>query len=114
MVYGVDLNPLAVELAKLSLWLHSFTVGAPLSYLDHHLRSGDSLFGAWIADTQALTSGAGRARRGGLALAGPIQAARSAAQAMEQIEDLADADITQVRQSAGLFGDIEEATRPLR
>ncbi len=114
VVYGVDLNPLAVELAKLSLWLHSFTVGAPLSYLDHHLRAGDSLFGAWIADTQALTSGAGRARRGGLALAGPIQTARSAAQAMEQIEDLADADIAQVRQSAGLFGDIEEATRPLR
>jgi len=114
VVYGVDLNPLAVELAKLSLWLHSFTVGAPLSYLDHHLRSGDSLFGAWIADTERLTSGAGRAWRGGLALAGPIQAARSAAQAMEQIEDLADADIAQVRQSAGLFGDIEEATGPLR
>ena len=114
VVYGVDLNPLAVELAKLSLWLHSFTVGAPLSYLDHHLRSGDSLFGAWIADTQALTSGAGRARSGGLALAGPIQAARAAAQAMEQIEDLSDADIAQVRQSAGLFGDIEEATKPLR
>ena len=114
VVYGVDLNPLAVELAKLSLWLHSFTVGAPLSYLDHHLRSGDSLFGAWIADTEGLTSGAGRAWRGGLALAGPIQAARSAAQAMEQIEDLADADIAQVRQSAGLFGDIEEATGPLR
>ncbi len=114
VVYGVDLNPLAVELAKLSLWLHSFTVGAPLSYLDHHLRPGDSLFGAWIADTQALTSGAGKAKRGGLALTGPIQAARSAAQAMEQIEDLADADIAQVRQSAGLFGDIEEATRPLR
>lgn len=114
VVYGVDLNPLAVELAKLSLWLHSFTVGAPLSYLDHHLRCGNSLFGAWIADTDRLTTGAGRARRGGLALAAPIAAARSAAQAMEQIEDLADADIAQVRQSAGLFGDIETATAPLR
>ena len=38
VIYGVDLNPMAVELAKLSLWLHSFTVGAPLSFLDHHLR----------------------------------------------------------------------------
>ena len=45
-IYGVDLNPLAVELAKLSLWLHSFTVGAPLSFLDHHLRWGNSLIGA--------------------------------------------------------------------
>ena len=38
-IYGVDKNPLTVELAKVSLWLHSFTVGAPLSFLDHHLRS---------------------------------------------------------------------------
>ena len=46
-VYGVDKNPMAVELAKVALWLHTFTVGAPLSFLDHHLRCGDSLFGAW-------------------------------------------------------------------
>ena len=37
---------MAVELAKLSLWLHSFTVGAPLSFLDHHLRWGNSLIGS--------------------------------------------------------------------
>src|SRR3546814_20127851 len=48
VVYGVDKNPMAVELAKVSLWLHTFTVGAPLSFLDHHLRCGDSLFGEWI------------------------------------------------------------------
>lgn len=47
-IYGVDKNPMAVELAKVSLWLHSFTVGAPLSFLDHHLRCGDSLFGSWV------------------------------------------------------------------
>ena len=50
-IYGVDLNPLAVELAKMSLWLHSFTVGVPLSFLDHHLRCGDSLVGGWLAQT---------------------------------------------------------------
>ena len=50
-IYGVDLNPLAVELAKMSLWLHSFTVGAPLTFLDHHLRCGDSLVGGWLAQT---------------------------------------------------------------
>ena len=47
-VYGVDKNPMAVELAKVALWLHTFTVGAPLSFLDHHLRCGDSLFGSWV------------------------------------------------------------------
>ena len=45
-IYGVDLNPMAVELSKVALWLHTFTVGAPLSFLDHHLRCGNSLFGA--------------------------------------------------------------------
>ena len=47
-IYGVDLNPMAVELAKLSLWLHSFTVGAPLSFLDHHLKAGNSLIGSSV------------------------------------------------------------------
>ena len=47
-IYGVDKNPMAVELAKVALWLHTFTVGAPLSFLDHHLRCGDSLFGSWV------------------------------------------------------------------
>ena len=37
-----------MELAKVALWLHTFTVGAPLSFLDHHLRCGDSLFGSWV------------------------------------------------------------------
>ena len=48
-IYGVDKNPLTVELAKVSLWLHSFTVGAPLSFLDHHLRCGDSLIGLRVS-----------------------------------------------------------------
>jgi type I restriction-modification system DNA methylase subunit len=47
-VYGVDLNPMAVELAKVSLWLDCFTLGAPLSFLDHHLRCGNSLIGASV------------------------------------------------------------------
>ncbi len=46
-IFGVDINPMAVELAKLSLWLHSFTVGAPLSFLDHHLKTGNSLIGSF-------------------------------------------------------------------
>ena len=49
-VYGVDKNPMAVELAKVALWLHTFTVGAPLSFIDHHLHVGDSLFGLWVRD----------------------------------------------------------------
>lgn len=47
-LYGVDLNLLAVELAKLSLWLHTVSRNKALSFLDHHLRWGNSLIGAWI------------------------------------------------------------------
>ena len=114
VIYGVDLNQLAVELAKLSLWLHSFTVGAPLSFLDHHLRDGDSLFGVWVADLDAVTSGVGDAVRGGMGLAHSIEEARAAAQSMSRIEHLADADIAEVRESASLFEDMEKATAPLR
>ncbi len=47
-IYGVDLNPLAVELAKLSLWLNTVAEGQPLSFLDHHLRVGNSLVGTQV------------------------------------------------------------------
>ncbi len=49
-IYGVDVNPLAVELAKLSLWLATVARDRPLSFLDHHLRTGNSLVGARVAD----------------------------------------------------------------
>ncbi|HPR67408.1 MAG TPA: N-6 DNA methylase, partial [Methanothrix sp.] len=45
-IYGVDLNPMAVELAKLSLWLTTVASNKPLSFLDHHLKCGNSLIGA--------------------------------------------------------------------
>jgi hypothetical protein len=44
-LYGVDVNPLAVELAKLSLWLVTLSKGRPFGFLDHNLRCGDSLLG---------------------------------------------------------------------
>ncbi len=47
-LHGVDLNPLAVELAKLSLWFHTVSRGRALSFLDHRLRCGNTLIGARI------------------------------------------------------------------
>ncbi len=51
-IHGVDLNPMAVELAKISLWLDASAIGAPLSLLDHHLRCGNSLVGATFKDLE--------------------------------------------------------------
>ena len=53
-VYGVDLNPLAVDLAKLSLWLSTVSLDKPLNFLDHHLRCGNSLIGARVEDIGLL------------------------------------------------------------
>jgi len=108
VIYGADLNPMAVELAKLSLWLHSFTVGAPLSFLDHHLRTGDSLFGEFVHQAEERIR-----TRGALLIGQAVVQARQAARGMTMIEELTDADIAEVRQSAATFGGVEEATRPL-
>ncbi len=48
-LYGVDVNPMAVELAKVSLWLEAHVPGKPLTFLDHHLKAGNSLLGATAA-----------------------------------------------------------------
>lgn len=45
-IYGVDLNPMAVELAKVSLWINALVDDKPLSFLDHHIKCGNSLIGA--------------------------------------------------------------------
>src|SRR5438876_8595770 len=52
-IYGVDLNPLAVELAKLSLWLITAAKDRPLNFLDHHLRIGNALIGSWLSEVAA-------------------------------------------------------------
>ena len=108
-IYGVDKNPLAVELTKVSLWLHSFTVGAPLSFLDHHLRCGDSLLGLRV------TEGIEDLRRlGGLFTFNVMQGAENATNAMQDIERLSDADITEVEKSSMLFRSVEQTTAGLR
>ncbi|MCG2735727.1 MAG: Eco57I restriction-modification methylase domain-containing protein [Candidatus Methanoperedenaceae archaeon] len=49
-IYGVDLNPMAVELAKVGLWLTTISKEKPLSFLDHRLKQGNSLIGARLSD----------------------------------------------------------------
>jgi hypothetical protein len=53
-LYGVDRNSMAVELAKLALWLETVAMDKPLTFLDHHLRHGDSLVGGWVEGLRSL------------------------------------------------------------
>jgi hypothetical protein len=54
-IFGVDRNPMAIELARTALWLEGFEEGRPLGFLDHHLQVGDALLG--LTDLQALERG---------------------------------------------------------
>ncbi len=108
VVYGVDKNPMAVELAKVSLWLHTFTVGAPLSFLDHHLRLGDSLFGEWTDDVRDHLH-----ELGGLHLDRALVSLGMASKTFEEIAALTDADIHEAQQSARFFHQAEETLRPI-
>ncbi|WP_121022843.1 Eco57I restriction-modification methylase domain-containing protein, partial [Helicobacter vulpis] len=49
MIYGVDINPFSIELAKLSLWIDSFVFGTPLSFLEHHIKCGNALMGCSLS-----------------------------------------------------------------
>ncbi len=59
-IYGVDKNPMAVELAKVALWLHTFTGELPLPYLEHRIICGDSLLGIRGEQAQEYISAWGR------------------------------------------------------
>lgn len=54
-IYGVDRNPMAIELARMTLWLEGYEEGRPLGFLDHHLQVGDALLG--LTDLSVLAQG---------------------------------------------------------
>ncbi|HBO3044340.1 TPA: N-6 DNA methylase [Pseudomonas aeruginosa] len=54
-IYGVDRNPMAIELARMALWLEGYEEGRPLGFLDHHLQVGDALLG--LTDLHVLEQG---------------------------------------------------------
>jgi hypothetical protein len=61
-LFGVDVNPMAVQLGRLSLWLGSLAADRPLTFLDHHLRAGNSLVGASPEDIARQPPVRGRRR----------------------------------------------------
>lgn len=111
-IYGVDLNPMAVELAKVSLWLHSFTIGAPLSFLDHHLRCGNSLIGTTAKEAEAKIQ---QEESGQLSLlTNPFVGLLGAAEIMRGVSTLSDATFAEVETSERLFKEFDEAAKPYK
>ena len=93
----------------MSLWLHTFTAGAPLSFLDHHLKCGDLLYGEWVR--KALDE---LAARGTLMISDAVRSAEGSISGMAQVESRSDADISEVKQSAEDYHGVEAKTEPLR
>jgi Alw26I/Eco31I/Esp3I family type II restriction m6 adenine DNA methyltransferase len=105
-IYGVDLNPMAVELAKVSLWLDCFTLGAPLSFLDHHMKAGNSLIGGQVQEVQDALS----RDLFGNQFAGLL----SATSLMQEVGKLSDITVEQVSASRSTYRQAYDALAPFK
>ena len=105
-LYGVDLNPLAVELAKLSIWLVTLAKGRPFGFLDHNLRSGNSLLGIHrldqLTELTMLPTGKGQQRLFGQDIE---RAVREAIELRQRLRALPIRDIRDVEAMARLDAD---------
>ncbi|OIM98653.1 TetR family transcriptional regulator [Polynucleobacter sp. MWH-Tro8-2-5-gr] len=106
-LYGVDLNPLAVELAKLSIWLVTMAKGRPFGFLDHNLRCGDSLLGidqlAQLTELLIKPSGKGQQRLFGKDIE---QSVNEAIELRQQLREIPIYDIRDVQAIAQLDSDV--------
>ncbi|MCJ7550390.1 MAG: hypothetical protein MUQ30_11990, partial [Anaerolineae bacterium] len=102
-VFGVSEDPLAIELIQAGLWLHTFTPGAPLSFLSHHLRCGNSLLGT------TLPEAAGR-----LGIVGVEDQVLDAFDTLYASVARVGATTLDVRWSASQFGKWQDALKPHR
>lgn len=125
-LYGVDINPMAVELAKLSIWLETLSPDLPFVFLDHALRCGDSLLGVTdAAQLQELrlkpnwsTSGKGtpltRNLFVGMDESGYMEAVASALEERQKLRKTDVLGIDQIRSQEDSNKKIQERTRPIR
>ncbi len=115
-VYGVDRSGMAVELARVALWLSSFVPNLALSYLDQNLKRGDSLVG--VASVEAvLASSGGRAARAALWAApdGPLdRALADATELASLIADGADRTKSEVEESRDWREELDDRVRGIR
>ncbi|MDP1610919.1 MAG: Eco57I restriction-modification methylase domain-containing protein [Sulfuritalea sp.] len=109
VIFGVDKNPMAVELAKVALWLHTFTVGAPLSFLDHHLHCGDSLFGGKVKQVRDAVS-----QQGSLIYQDDLRGLNKARDLMLAIGNLTDIDIAEAHHSKAMMDTASDGLRPMK
>jgi len=120
-IYGIDANDIAVELARLAVWIHTFVPGLPLSFLNHGMVWGDSLTG--VGSLGEIVEALEEARQSedqgggadvlfdlGFALAAFIE---RVSDQLAQLAHLTDASITDVSKASELQSSIRQTLRPL-
>jgi hypothetical protein len=115
-IYGVDVNLIAVELARLGMWIHTFVPGLPLSFLDHNLVQGNSLTGIGTID-EALdtlvpeTGGAGTPSL----LRGQIEEWLGQAEdALRRLGRIGDASAREIKDARAAHTEAIQAVEPAR
>ena len=122
-LYGVDINPMAVELAKLSLWLATMQGGRPLSFLDHRLKRGNSLLGVRFSEilsalrggdlNQVTRKSALAESRGQYSLLSETLAEHAVEDAVRHLDELAQRDASRVSGVAAQKTDYRTARQRL-
>ncbi|MFO0848384.1 MAG: hypothetical protein U0871_07500 [Gemmataceae bacterium] len=116
-IYGTDMNPVAVSLARLSIWIHTFVPGLPLSLLDHSLVCGNSLVGVGrVSEIEELVTARSVAQKGPnkgkQLLFGGFDAATLLGDALEplnKVARIADATLADVRRARAALKEAEKA-----
>ena len=114
-LYGIDLNPMAVQLARLSVWLATLSGDRPLTFFDHHLRTGNSLVGASLDDVLRGSVGS-RSRRKEMPLfdqAGLDRDVESAVASLVELRETREDTLEQIRGKETLFAHVSSANGPL-
>jgi hypothetical protein len=110
-IYGVDLNPIAAQLARLAIWVHTFVPGLPLSFLDHNLVVGNSLIG--VADFEEVEQ-AIRNDDVPLFRADASVLLSAAAKPLHRLAKLADATLADVERAKKLIAELAQAVEPVK
>ncbi len=110
-IFGVDMNPMAVELARLSLWIHTFVPGLPLSLLDHNLIQGNSLVGiASFEEASELF----QTESGNLFAFVASERLGAVREPLERLARLTDANDAEIREARELYARMRHTIGPER
>lgn len=108
-IYGVDINPIAVDLARLAIWIHTFVPGLPLSFLDHSLATGNALVGiGTLAEANECLE-----QMGGSLMRISDEELRPALEPLRRLASLSDASAAEIAKARTAFGEAKRAAAPV-